>query len=241
MSFWQKLRMEQSTHKSQTARTVDLLRSAIIEARHAPGERLRIDQLGKELDASTGAVREALSRLTAEGLVIAEPQRGFVVAPISRKDLEDLTEVRIEIECRCLVETIARGDLAWEGRLLSLQHQLRALEPAIKVEDHPEAARFHTLHHAFHAELTALCTNTWWLRLRRQLFLQSERYRRLSGPFDEQGRDISAEHDAIARAAIARHADEASQALGDHLRRTTEILLTSRIPFSDIPPSSPDN
>jgi len=235
MSFWQEERMEQQTHKSQTARTVDLLRTSIIEARYAPGEKLRIDQLGKELDASSGAVREALSRLTAEGLVLAEPQRGFVVAPISRKDLEDLTEVRIDIECRCLAQTIAAGDVAWEGRLMSLQHQLRALEPSIYSPGSVEARKFHSLHHAFHAELTSLCGNSWWHRLREQLFLQSERYRRLSGPFDEQGRDISAEHDAIAKAAVSRDTQGAVQHMADHLRRTTEILLNSRIPFADGP------
>lgn len=225
--------MQQVIHKSQTARTVDLLRDAIIQARHPPGEKLRIDQLCRELDASSGAVREALSRLTAEGLVIAEPQRGFVVAPISRKDLEDLTEVRIDIECRCLVDTIARGDVAWEGRLLSLQHQLRAVEPALKEPGSEGARQFHLLHHAFHSELTAFCPNSWWQRLRQQLFLQSERYRRLSGPFDEEGRDIAAEHDAIARSAIARDPESAVLHMTEHLRRTTKILLTSRIPFSD--------
>lgn len=221
------------THKSQTARTCDMLRDLIVQARFAPGEKLRIDDLGKTLDASSGAVREALSRLTAEGLVVAAPQRGFSVAPISRQDLKDLTEVRIRIDCLCLEETIARGGIEWEGRLLSLQHQLRALEPGLKHPESDEAQRFHQLHHAFHAELTSLCENAWWQRLRHQLFLQSERYRRLSGQMDETGRDISAEHDAIASAAIARDSEGAVKHMTEHLQRTTHILLNSRIPFSE--------
>lgn len=220
-------------HKSQTARTYEMLRDVIVQAHYAPGEKLRIDQICKELDASSGAVREALSRLTAEGLVVAEPQRGFAVAPISRRDLEELTEVRIEIESRCLAGSIVHGDVAWEGRVLSLQHQLRSLEPALKTPDSPNARRWHELHYAFHSELAKACGNSWWLRLREQLYLQSERYRRLSGPFDETGRDIAAEHDAIANAAIARDTETAVRHLADHLRRTTEILLNSRIPFSE--------
>ena len=69
----------QETHaKSRTERTFAALRQALISGEFLPGIRLRIDQLGKQFDASTGAVRESLSRLTAEGLVVAEPQKGFV-------------------------------------------------------------------------------------------------------------------------------------------------------------------
>lgn len=228
----------EDSHKSRTAWTADALRERIIRSQYKPGERLRIDQIGKDLDASPGAVREALSRLSAEGLVISEPQRGFVVTPISRKDLIDLTEVRIRIECLCLVDTIRHGDLEWEGRVLSLQHQLRQLVPGLSEPDSPTAARFHKVHLEFHSALTEFCENTWWLKLRSQLFLQSERYRRLSGPFDEEGRDISAEHDAIAGAAISRDTKEAEALMVDHLSRTTSILLKSRIPFSDTAPDS---
>lgn len=215
-----------------------MLRERIIRSQYRPGARLRIDQIGKDLDASPGAVREALSRLTAEGLVISEPQRGFVVSPISRKDLVDLTEVRVSIECLCLVDTIRNGDLQWEGRVLSLQHQLRQLVPSLSEPDSPSATRFHEVHLEFHSALTEFCENSWWLKLRGQLFLQSERYRRLSGPFDEEGRDISAEHDAIAAAAISRDAKTAKALMADHLNRTTSILLKSRIPFSDVVPQT---
>jgi DNA-binding GntR family transcriptional regulator len=108
------------------ALTLDLLREAIVHAEDQPGQKLRIDHLGKALNASTGAVREALSRLTAEGLVVAEPQKGFIVAPISQRNLRDLTDVRVAIETRCLEGSIEHGDLDWEGRVLSANHKLRA-------------------------------------------------------------------------------------------------------------------
>lgn len=224
---------EQVIQKSRTAWTCDRLRERIVCAAYAPGEKLRIDQLAKSLEASTGAVREALSRLTAEGLVVAEPQKGFVVAPISRPDLVELTDVRVEIEGLCLAGSIERGDVEWEARVLSVQHRLRALDGALTRPESEEAARWHVLHKAFHDELASRCGNRWWLRLRTQLYLQSERYRRLSGPVDETGRDVTAEHDRIADAAIARDAEGALAALTLHLRRTTEILLSSSLPFRD--------
>lgn len=220
-------------HKSRTARTYDELRDAVVEARYAPGVKLRIDHISRDLGVSSGAIREALSRLTAEGLVLAEPQKGFVVAPISRQDLVDLTDVRMEVEGLCLARSIKRGDLDWEGRVLSAHHKLNALGDAYKTPGSPEARRWHQLHETFHDQLASACENLWWLRLRRQLYIQSERYRRLSGPADETHRDIVGEHQRIADAALARETDSAVQHLEDHLSKTTEILLKSRIPFDD--------
>lgn len=221
----------EGSHKSRTARTYDLLRDAIVRAEFEPGMKLIIDNLGRELNASTGAVREALSRLTADGLVMAEPQKGFVVAPISRKDLEDLTAVRIEVEGTCVELAIEHGDLDWEGSVLSAQHKLRALGDAYMHPETPEARQWHALHEKFHDEIASACPNLWWQRLRRQLYMQSERYRRLSGPIDSGARDIVAEHDAIARAALARDKDAARQAMREHLMRTTRIILESRLLF----------
>lgn len=224
-------------HRSLTARTLDLLREAIVHAEFAPGQRLRIDQLGQRFSVSIGAVREALSSLAAEGLVIAEPQKGFVVAPISRRDLQQLTEVRVEIEARCLEEAIAHGDLEWEARILAARHRLNALGRAYAEPDRPEARLWHALHEAFHAELASGCPNAWWLRLRQMLYVQSERYRRLSGPVeagaDATGRDIVAEHDALAQAVLDRDAAAARAAISAHLSRTTAIILSSGLRFAD--------
>lgn len=224
---------ENTTHKSRTAQSYDELRDAIVEAHYPPGEKLRIDHLSREHGVSSGAIREALSRLTAEGLVVAEPQKGFVVAPISRRDLLELTDVRVDVEGKCLTESIRKGDLDWEGRVLSAHHKLSSLGDAYKNIGSMEARRWHKLHEDFHDQLASACANQWWLRLRRQLYIQSERYRRLSGPADETDRDIVAEHALIADTALARDADRALRHMKDHLNRTTEILLTSRIPFAD--------
>lgn len=217
--------------KSRTAIACDQLRDLIIQATFAPGEKLRIDQLVKKLEVSSGAVREALSRLTAEGLVVAEPQKGFVVAPISRNDLQDLTNVRIEIERRCLVSSIKNGDIEWEGRVLSIQHRLRSLAGSLGDNDAEVTKRWHILHKQFHDELVSACDSKWWMQLREQLYIQSERYRRLSGPVSEFDRDIEAEHDAIANAAIARDTKESVAQMISHLESTTSILLDSKIQF----------
>ena len=218
-------------HKSLTVRTCDKLRDAIVSATYAPGQKLRIENLCDELDGSSSAVREALSRLTAEGLVVALPQRGFIVAPVSRRDLIDLTEVRIDIEAKCIEQAIAHGDIEWEGKVLSIRHRFLAIDADAKNPSSEAGLRWHRLHEEYHDELTSACPNLWWRRLRTQLYIQSERYRRLSGPFAEYDRDINAEHGAIADAVLARDAETAKRLITDHLRITTEILLASSIEF----------
>jgi DNA-binding GntR family transcriptional regulator len=78
-----------------------------------------------------------------------------------------------------------------------------------------------------------LCTNSWQPGLHCRLYLQSERYRRLSGPIDNAHRDIVAELAAIANAALARDAGAACKAPSDHLNRTTEIILRADVLFAD--------
>lgn len=224
---------ETAIYKSTTTRTYAQLRNAIVTAGFQPGERLRIDSLKEKFAASLGAVREALARLTSEGLVVAEPQRGFFVSLVSRRDLIDLTETRVVIEQICLESSVASGDLAWEGRVLSVAHKLSRLSYVLHDPGHPALEKWHHYHWQFHREITSACTNTWWLKLRDELFIQSERYRRLSAPTAKDDRDVDAEHRAITDAVLSRDVERSKNLLVDHLQNTTAILLASRISFAE--------
>lgn len=220
---------DEFAHKSKTAQTCDSLRDAIVQAKFLPGEKLPIDHLCEAFEASSGAVREALSRLTAEGLVRAEPQKGFMVAPISRSDLIDLTEARVSIETHCLEQAITHGDVEWETRVLSARHRLNALVYARL--DAAGKEQWHGLHLQFHTALVSACPNQCWLHLRQMLFTQSERYRRLSVPVEKSDRSVEVEHNQIADATLARDVKGACKAMKQHLEKTTEILLNSKLPF----------
>src|SRR3546814_19395236 len=78
---------------------------------------------------SSDLVREALSRLDAEGLVISSNQRGFRIAPISIDDLQDLISVRIDLEITCLQHSFRLGDLGWETNLVAAFHRLSQTAP----------------------------------------------------------------------------------------------------------------
>ncbi|MEM1272375.1 MAG: FCD domain-containing protein [Pseudomonadota bacterium] len=219
--------------KTRTQQAFDHLRQSVLEGKFLPGEKLRIDQLGKDVGASIGAIREALARLAAEDLVIATPQRGFVVAPISRKDLSQLTEVRVDVEIRCMLAAMAEGNIAWEGRILSLLHQLSALGPGPEDTKPVMSTEWHRVHEEFHSALTDACPNLWWLRLRQRLFIQSDRYRHYSRRLGTGQRNGAGEHEAIVEAVLARDERAAKERMSEHLWKTTNILLESDLPFSD--------
>ena len=210
---------------SLTQEAYERLRAGVLGGRVRPGERLKIAELCQALDANPSAVREALSRLTAEGLVIAEPQRGFRAAPISAAELRDLTATRVQIEGLCLRQAIARGDVAWEAGVLAAFHVLartaerEAGDTARLTEDWAAA------HAAFHLALVAGCGSPWLLRLREVLYDQSERYRRLSVPLAGTPRDLEREHRDIMEAVLERDAARAGALMAAHLEMTTDLLL----------------
>jgi DNA-binding GntR family transcriptional regulator len=207
----------------------DRLRADVLACRLKPGERLVMSQLCDKLQVSLGAVREALSRLTSEGLVIAEPQRGFRVAPISAEDLRDLTAVRLEIELLCLKDSLAHGDVAWEAGLVSAHHTLSRTPQRTSGDERLLSESYATAHRNFHESLVAACKSPWLLKLRALLYDQSERYRRLSIPLAERERDVNGEHKAILDAALARDVARAAALFTVHLERTSQILLHTAI------------
>ncbi len=213
------------SNKTQSDRMFETLRHDILACVLLPGSKLRISDIAETSAVSLGAVREALSRLGAEGLVVAESQKGYRVAPISAEDFRDLTEARVEIERIALTRSLAAGDLDWETDLVAAWHRLSRISeqtggPLFASDPWAQA------HGAFHAALVSACGSTKLLQIRTQLYQQTERYRRYSGVIARE-RNVAAEHQRIFDAAIARDAAAASQAIADHLRLTADIIFAS--------------
>src|SRR5690349_13544120 len=90
-------------------RAYDRLRADIIFGRLAPGARLRLDRLAAQYGASVSTLREIPSRLSSEGLVLAEEQRGFRVTPVSPAGFEDVAAMRLLLETYALPLSFAAG------------------------------------------------------------------------------------------------------------------------------------
>lgn len=197
------------------------LRADLLACRLLPGTKLNIVDLTTRHGVSLGAVREALSRLTAEGLVIAEMNRGYRVAPVSEAELLDLTSTRIDIEVACLRMAIHAGGVEWESRIVAEHHRLSRTPERVVGDEHRVSDVWAEAHKDFHAALVSACDSPWRLRLRGLLYDQTERYRRLSVPALPQERDIAAEHKALMDATLARDEKLAAKLIATHLNATT--------------------
>lgn len=203
----------------------ETLRADILACRLAPGQKIKINELSTRFDVSLGSVREALQRLSADGLLVMEAQKGFTVSPVSPSELMDLTATRVEVENFCLRDAIANGDVDWESRIVATFHKLGRIPE--RMPDEPDVLNpaWSMAHGEFHEALVSSCRSVWLLRIRRTLYAQSERYRHLSVPLRRGERDVAGEHQGIMEAVLARDSALAGDLIRAHFMKTASILL----------------
>lgn len=216
----------QSQPGGTLARTIcDRIRADILTGKRKPGTKIRLEELKSEFEVSWSPIREALSRLAAEGLILTEGQRGYRVAPVSRADLDEIIRLRTHLESMALRASIAKGDDAWEAEVVAAHHRLSKLED--RRWDPDEAEQWERRHHAFHTALTRACDSPILLQFCAQLHELNDRYRRLFLSAYKFDRDVAGEHRAIAEATLARDADKACRLLETHIQRTGRNIVKS--------------
>jgi GntR family carbon starvation induced transcriptional regulator len=95
--------------------TFERLRADIISSRLAPGKKLRFHDLRETYGVGVSPLREALSRLAENRLVVATGQRGFHVSEVSVENITDVAMVRKHVDGLALRLSIQHGDDTWEG------------------------------------------------------------------------------------------------------------------------------
>lgn len=203
-----------------------LLRTDIVAGNLPPGARLRIAKLSTDYDIGASPLREALSKLSSEFLVIFEGQRGFSVAPTSIEELKDISHFRCNLESEALERAIANGNDAWEAAIVAAFYNLGKADARRKLDPIGTAAEWEDRNREFHEALVASCDSEWLKRLRNLLYYQHERYRRISLKNPNPARDLQAEHRDIMEATLARDAAKAIRLSKEHIDRTTRAVLT---------------
>lgn len=209
--------------RSLTELVYETIRSDILTCRYPPDTKLRINSLCKELDASLGAVREALSRLNAEGFVISEAQKGFTVAPVSLTDLKDLTQTRVTIEVLLIGRSIDIGGVQWEAEIVGAYHLMSRLSEVTHGSPPRPSEEWAVAHGRFHRALVGAADSKWLLRIRDMLFDQSDRYRRMTAATAKKDRDLNTEHREIMQAVLARDKKISARLIDAHFRKTAEV------------------
>lgn len=220
-------------NSTQATTVYDRLRDDLLSAKLEPGRRLPMRLMMERYEVGQTPLREALNRLTAEGLVDCRDQAGFSVAGISRSELAELTKTRCWVEGLALREGMAAATPQWEEDLVLAHHRLarppRSLS-AERFEDNPEWER---LHRAFHRTLIAQCGSGPLVAFCRQLAERLYRYRKLSISKAFRWRDVAEEHRTILDAVLAGDAEHAAALLTKHYTLTAEVILSDAAIFPD--------
>jgi len=208
------------------------LREDILACRLVPGTRLKFGELQARYDASIGTLREALTELVADGLVLAEANRGFTVAPVSVADLLDITELRVDLEVKALTAAMQHGDDEWEARVLAAFHLMRKSEAEVTRHRDAEARLWAERHRRFHDAMVSACPSNWVLRFRQTLFDQARRYRALSMKHSASPGRME-QHRQLMEAVVARDVDRACALAEEHIRGTAKTILDTLPGFRD--------
>lgn len=202
------------------------LRSAVLAGAYAPGQRLRPVELATAYGVGAGVVREALTRLAEQTLLVAEPNRGYRVRTIDDDQVRELVELRRVTECAALRLSVERGDLGWEERVLAAHRALVDVHDSVDIDEMALA------HRDFHLALVSGCGNPRLVDLCSDLFVESELYRRWAGAAAtrvdgpaEAPHDRAGEHLALRNAALTRDAERLVELHEAHLRRTADLAL----------------
>jgi GntR family carbon starvation induced transcriptional regulator len=216
----------------------DLLRRDILSGRLAPGQRLRTKDLQARYGLGLSPLRESLQRLSAEGIVVNDAQRGFAVAPVSVAELRDLTVARTALESTMLPMAMQLGSADWEGDIVAAFHRLSRTPLPNDPAAMADASLWELRHRSFHHALVAGCGSPWLLRLHGQLVDQSERYRkiRILHHLESQAqvRDVNAEHQAVMEAVLRRDAAQAVALMTQHLVATSDATARLMAPPSTL-------
>jgi len=202
-------------------RAYEQLRGDIIEGALAPGEKLRVEHLKARYGVSAGTLREAITRLASDALVVTEGQRGFRVAPIALEELEDITRLRVQIETEALRQSIRVGGSAWRQAVGEAYAALSGAEPIVPVR----RREWEQLNLRFHETLLSGHASPWTLRVLRLLSRHSERYRSFAIALPGSLREVHAEHAEIYEYAMTGQDARAALALEAHIRATPDVLI----------------
>jgi len=208
--------MQANVDESLTTQVHRRLRDDLLRGVLAPGMKLKVQALAEAYGAGASPVREALSSLAAEGLAERLDSRGFRAAPATVQDFDELVRARCWLEEVVLRESLAAGDLAWEEAVVLARWRLKRLERA--------DAAWEGAHAAFHRALLAACPSPTLRGMAEQLRERAERYRAVANRVAYPGRDVGAEHEAIAEAVLERNARRAMALLQEHYGTTAEFL-----------------
>jgi len=204
------------------------IRGDILFARLVPGERLRLDAFSRRYGASISTMRELLNRLASEGLIVAEGQRGFEVAPVSAAEFREIGAMRLLLETHAMTQSFALGDLDWEGRVVAAHHKLSVVEGRMVANVDADPVLWKQCDREFHQALISACGSRVLMATHAAIYDKYLRYQMVAIIF--RGAIAAREHAMLLDCALKRDAARASGILKTHIESCVDHALAEDPP-----------
>lgn len=194
------------------------LRDQIIDGGLPPGSPLPEQEVSQRFDASRTPIREALQRLSREGLVELVPGKGAFVAEIHLPDIIELFQLREALE-----------PLA--ARLAARAQDRSVIVPLLEALDEAPAmiaerpTDYYALTHRIDSGISSLTQNNRLARTLEEIWSQARRARLIARMNPQRLREAAEEHRIILQSILAGDEDGAEEATRTHLRRSLRNIV----------------
>lgn len=213
-----------SRSDNSALKVVGDLKQDILTGYFKPGEKLKMARLKERYQVGVSPLREALSQLLIEQLVVVENQRGFKVHPVSREEMRDIYATRAEIEALCVGLAVEKGDDEWEAGILAAAHTMHKFGDMVDKDPQEWERR----HQAFHTAIARGCNSPTLLQVRRSLYEKASRYRNLWLKKNMANSDVfdanQKEHQQLVDALLDGDGDRARELIRQHLLSPSRAL-----------------
>ncbi|WP_131781142.1 GntR family transcriptional regulator [Legionella gresilensis] len=159
--------------QTKTTQITQKLREDILSGYFPPGTKLQLQILKKKYGVGFSPLREALSRLTTNGLVHFKEQCGFCMPTLSLDELYDIYTNRMRIENIALELAIENGDEHWEAEIIACWYRYAKF---MKTNDPLDSYVWHAMEKEFSSTLIKACKSPWLLKMKDILYENAARY-----------------------------------------------------------------
>ncbi len=212
------LQEQETLVKNASAAATELIRTAIVDGRLAPGQRLKEEELARELGISRTPIREALLVLQAEGLVDATPNRGATVRAHTAQDLDDLYQLRALLEGFAARQAATRLS---EEELAALRASCERFD-GLGDDDYREIVRENM---DFHNTILDAAASQRLVHMARKTIELPLVYKSYSWYSPDQRRISAHYHHQITRALAARDGERAEMIMKEHIFEARDLLV----------------
>lgn len=199
------------------------LQDAILNGVFKPGQVLRQEDIAARFGVSRSPLREALSRLEADGIVTSRPRRGYAVISLDPVQIEEAFDLRCLLEAELARRAIAKRTEADVAKVYRIAHEMSVLP---ETSDRDSFAYWHNLHTDFHTALLQPSDCPHHLHAWRHCRNLVEPYIRTESRLTGNVERPQEEHILLAQAFALGEAEKFADITRQHAEHTRDRLLS---------------